>query len=239
MVKERANGLYGPTAFLLANILIGLPFLCTPSKDVIDLVLTALFFSVVTYWLIDLRSGLLPFVHYLTILYLDLIAAESLVVLISSIFPIFVVALALTAFANGLWMTVGGFLVTPTTLNVFWRYSFYQIDYQRYVFSALVRNQMVGSIYSCGKSCECMFVTSLANNCKISGTEAAQTLGYTTDNLKAYVCQFTTLLMLDCSDCNRSWIKSLCLGCIVLEKEVESAIVDVQMVRKWLLVVYF
>ena len=27
MVKERANGLYGPTAFLVANTIIGLPFL--------------------------------------------------------------------------------------------------------------------------------------------------------------------------------------------------------------------
>lgn len=27
-VKERANGLYGPTAFLVANFLIGLPYLC-------------------------------------------------------------------------------------------------------------------------------------------------------------------------------------------------------------------
>lgn len=34
-------------------------------------------------------------------LFLDLIAAESLVVLVSSLFPNFVVALALIAFANG------------------------------------------------------------------------------------------------------------------------------------------
>lgn len=28
--KERANGLYGPTAFLLSNFLIGIPFICEP-----------------------------------------------------------------------------------------------------------------------------------------------------------------------------------------------------------------
>jgi hypothetical protein len=27
-VKERANGLYGPTAFMLSNFIIGLPYLC-------------------------------------------------------------------------------------------------------------------------------------------------------------------------------------------------------------------
>jgi hypothetical protein len=28
MVKERANGLYGVTSFLIANLLIGIPFVC-------------------------------------------------------------------------------------------------------------------------------------------------------------------------------------------------------------------
>lgn len=140
-----------------------------------------------TYWLINLRPGPVPFFNYLGILYLDLLAAESLVVLISALFPIFVVALALTAFANGLWMTVGGFLVSPTVLNVFWKYTFYQIDYQRYAFSALVRNQMVGSVYECGANCECMLVTSLANQCMIDGSEAAVQLGYITSNNLSYV----------------------------------------------------
>lgn len=27
-IKERANGLYGPTAFMLSNFIIGLPYLC-------------------------------------------------------------------------------------------------------------------------------------------------------------------------------------------------------------------
>lgn len=146
-----------------------------------------LLFAVVTYFLINLRPGAGPFFNYLMILYFDLIAAESLVVLISAIFPIFVVALALTAFANGLWMSVGGFLVSPTVLNAFWKNTFYQIDYQRYTFVALVRNQMIGSIYTCGDACECMFVTSLVGDCQIDGSEAAQTLGYLTPNSRSYV----------------------------------------------------
>lgn len=28
-IKERANGLYGATAFMIANFLIGLPYLCS------------------------------------------------------------------------------------------------------------------------------------------------------------------------------------------------------------------
>src|SRR5438045_1018141 len=118
MVKERANGLYGPTAFLIANFVIGIPFLCkiSHSKHTDPTVVISLIFSVLTYWLINLRTGPMAFFNFLAILYLDLIAAEALVVLISAIFPNFVVALALVAFVNGLWMAVAGIFVTHPVL---------------------------------------------------------------------------------------------------------------------------
>ena len=93
-------------------------------------VLISLLFSCIAYWLSNFRPTAIAFFTWVMWLFLDLLAAESLVVLVSSIFPVFVIALALTAFANGLWMSVGGFLVTPTVLNVFWRYVFHYIDYQ-------------------------------------------------------------------------------------------------------------
>jgi hypothetical protein len=140
-VKERANGLYGPTQFVVANFIIGIPFLCElvasllqDSQGVIAnsvlVVFISLLFSTVAYWLVNFRGGAEPFFLFVMWHFLDLLAAESLVVLISSIFPNFVIALTLTAFANGLWMCVGGFLVSPTILNVFWRYVFHYIDYQ-------------------------------------------------------------------------------------------------------------
>jgi hypothetical protein len=95
-------------------------------------VFIATLFSIITYWLSNFRSSAVAFFTYLMWLFLDLIAAESLVVLMSSLVPNFVGALALTAFANGLWMSVGGFLVPIKTLNVFYKYVFYYIDYQVY-----------------------------------------------------------------------------------------------------------
>ena len=164
-----------------------------PQLGTNNLVLISLLFALVTYWLINLRSGPVAFFNYLAILFLDLLAAEALVVLISSIFPIFVMALAITAFANGLWMAVGGLFVSPNILNVFCKYTFYQFDYQRYAFSALVRNQMIGSIYQCGQDCHCMYVTSLANQCRISGAEAVEGLGFVTKNNLSYVHTFISL----------------------------------------------
>jgi hypothetical protein len=32
-IKERANGLYGPTSFMVANFIIGLPYLCEYYRD--------------------------------------------------------------------------------------------------------------------------------------------------------------------------------------------------------------
>lgn len=118
--KDRANGLYTALPFLIANFIIGLPYLF----------LIAVIFSVIAYWLSNFRPDGNAFMLWIMWLFLDLLAAESLVVLVSSLFPIFVVALAIVAFANGLWMSVGGFLVSPTILNVFWKYVFHYIDYQ-------------------------------------------------------------------------------------------------------------
>ncbi|KFY05621.1 hypothetical protein V492_08403 [Pseudogymnoascus sp. VKM F-4246] len=126
--KERANGLYGALPFVIANFLIGLPYLF----------LITVLFSVVAYWLSGFEPTAEAFFMWIMWLFLDLVAAESLVVLVSSLFPNFVVALALTAFANGLWMCVGGFLVPPTVLNVFWYYAFSFIDYQRWVFQGMM-----------------------------------------------------------------------------------------------------
>ena len=96
-IRERANGLYGAAPFMIANFLIGLPYLF----------LISLTFSLIAYFLTNFRPTASAFFTWVMWLFLDLLAGESLVVLMSSIFPYFVIALALTAFANGLWMSVG------------------------------------------------------------------------------------------------------------------------------------
>lgn len=175
--KERANGLYGPTAFMIANFIIGLPYLF----------LISLLFSVIAYFLSNFRPGAVPFWTWVMWLFLDLVAAESLVVLLSSLIPIFVVALAATAFANGLWMSVNGFMVQPETLNVFWRYVFHYIDYQAYVFRGMMVNEFGGRSYSCGSDCYCMYPSDLADQCKVDGKAVLATYGYDTGNISKYV----------------------------------------------------
>lgn len=179
--KERANGLYGPTAFMLANFVTGVPFLA----------LIAVLFSVVAYWLGNFAPSAQGFWTWTMWLFLDLLAAESLVVLLSSVVPVFVVALAATAFANGLWMCVGGFMVRPEALNVFWRYVFHYIDYQGYVFRGMMVNEFGRRDYSCERladgGCFCMYPSKLQDQCLIEGEAVLQSYGYGTGDVGRYV----------------------------------------------------
>lgn len=173
-MKERANGLYGPTSFMVANFITGLPYLF----------LISILFSIVVYWLSNFRPTAEAFFTWIMWLFLDLIAAESLVVLVSSLVPIFVVALAGTAFANGLWMSVGGFLVQPNSLNPFWRYVFHYIDYQSYVFQGMMVNEFGARNYTCAMNsqavngCTCSYESSLSDLCLIDGTAVLDSYGY-------------------------------------------------------------
>jgi ABC-type multidrug transport system ATPase subunit len=172
-IKDRANGLYGGTAFIISNFLIGLPYL----------LIIAFASSTFVYWMTNFRPEGSAFMIWVMWMYLNLIAAESLVVLMSSLFPHFVAALALTAFANGLWMSCNGFMVTPPLLNPFYRYVFYYIDYQAYVFKGLVVNEFGYRVYACGENCHCMFETSLKDQCLIDGVGVLENYGFNTSGV--------------------------------------------------------
>lgn len=168
--KERADGLYGPSLFVLSNFLVGLPFLLSFS----------VLFSSVAYWLCNFRPSLAGYCTWILWLFLDLVAAESLVVLVSSAIPIFVASLAITAFWNGIWMCTGGFMVHRDALNPFWKYAFYYIDYQAYVFQGMMVNEFERRVYSCAVStddssrCSCVYENPSAGECSVSGRHILQ-----------------------------------------------------------------
>ncbi|GKZ30654.1 hypothetical protein AbraIFM66950_009852 [Aspergillus brasiliensis] len=151
-IKERANGLYGALPFIVSNFIIGLPFLF----------IISLLFSIISYWLSNFNPTATSFFTWVMWLFLDLVAAESLVVFMTSIFPNFVISLALVAFANGLWMSA-------------------------YVFQGMMVNEFQHRIYTCGASCQCMYQTDLASECKIRGTGVLQEYGYATGRTGKWV----------------------------------------------------
>ncbi|UNI21341.1 hypothetical protein JDV02_007339 [Purpureocillium takamizusanense] len=172
-VKEHQNGLYGAAEFIVSNFIIGVPYLF----------LISVLFSVISYWLSNFQPTATAFFTWVMWLFLDLLAAESLVVFMSSLFPSFVISLALVAFANGLWMSVGGFMVPPTILNAFYKYVFHYWDYQKYVFQGMMVNEFGDRVYSCGSGCRCMYESPLADQCEIAGQAVLDQYGYATDQM--------------------------------------------------------
>ncbi len=170
-IKDRANGLYGSTAFIVSNFLVGLPYLF----------IIALSSSSFIYWMVTFRPDGTAFVIWVMWMYLNLVAAESLVVLMASLFPNFVGALALTAMANGIWMACNGFMVPVISLNPFYRYVFYYINYQAYVFRGLVTNEFGSRDYDCGEGCFCSYNTPLKGQCEIAGTGVLNMYGFEAD----------------------------------------------------------
>jgi ABC-type multidrug transport system permease subunit len=164
-VKEHQNGLYGAAELIISNFLIGIPYLF----------LISMLFSVISYWLSNFQPTAQAFFVWVFWLFLDLLAAEGLVVFMTSLFPSFVISLALVAFANGLWMSVDGFMVQPTILNSFYKYVFHYWDYQTYVFQNMMINEFKDRIYTCASTgpgpldCQCMYQTDLADQCLIRG----------------------------------------------------------------------
>ena len=178
--KERANGWYGPTAFIIANTLIGLPFLF----------IIVMFFSVIAYWLCGLWPTAQGFWTFAGFLFLDLVAAESLVVCVASIVPNFIVSLAGVAFANGLWMCTNGFLVPETILNVFWKSWVSKIDYQNWAFRAMMWNEFHDQQFECAAT-SCAFPSDDGKT--IAGRSVLAFYGYNEGQLGAYAAYMISI----------------------------------------------
>ncbi|KAF8895949.1 P-loop containing nucleoside triphosphate hydrolase protein [Mucidula mucida] len=140
--REKKNGLYTTLPFILSNTIVNVPFLF----------LCTLFFSLIMYWAVGLHPGARPFFRFLAFLLLAIMAAESQVLIIASLIPIFVAALAIGAFMNGFWMSVGGYFIKARSLPRFWYYSFHFMDYQKYAFELLTTSDLHGITFDCEKT---------------------------------------------------------------------------------------
>ncbi|KAG6901786.1 hypothetical protein C0995_007889 [Termitomyces sp. Mi166 len=163
--RESKNGLYGALPFVIANTLVNIPFLfgCT------------VLFTLICYWAIGLHSGAIAFFRFLAFLFLAILVAESQVLVVASILPVFVAALAISAFINGFWMSVGGYFIKARSLPRFWYYSFHFMDYQKYAFELITNSDLRGLVFQCqtqsNGSCICAYPSSTSASCTISGED--------------------------------------------------------------------
>jgi ABC-type multidrug transport system permease subunit len=81
----------------------------------------------------------------------------------------------------GLWMVVQGYFVQKKNLPAFWRYSFHLIDFQKYGFEGLVRNEFLGKTFQCDRvqnGCFCVVPSSAPSSCTFSGQDVLKFMDY-------------------------------------------------------------
>ena len=137
-IKERANGSVGTASYMIAHFVVDLPFLFA---------LAAVCGSI-CFYLTGVGNGPTHFGHFVLNLWLSFVVAESLMLLIASIVPFFIVGIAAGAFAFGAFMVVQGFFIKIELIGWWWRWMHY-IGLHSYSFSSLLYVQFHNQTYPC------------------------------------------------------------------------------------------
>lgn len=113
--RERSNGWYSVGPYVLANTLCGIP----------GLFLMAGISTLIVYPSVGLNPIAGRWLLFLLDLFLSLWVAESIMLVLSAIVPIYIVGMALGAGLFGMFMLVTGFFVLPENLPSYWVWGYY------------------------------------------------------------------------------------------------------------------
>ncbi|XP_021753225.1 ABC transporter G family member 11-like [Chenopodium quinoa] len=133
--RERLNGHYSTTSFVVGNTLSSVPFL----------LLVALIPGAITYFLPGLQKSYHNFVYFILVLFACMLLVESLMMIVASLVPNFLMGIITGSGVQGLMMLSGGFFRLPDDLpDIFWRYPLYYISFHKYAFQGLFKNEFIG-----------------------------------------------------------------------------------------------
>ncbi|XP_030547894.1 ABC transporter G family member 1-like [Rhodamnia argentea] len=136
--RERLNGHYGSGAFVLANTLSSVPFL----------LMISLIPGAITYYLVGLQRELGHFLFFATTLLACMMLVESLMMIVASVVPSFLMGLTAGSGIQGLMILGGGFFRLPNDLpRVFWRYPVYYLSFNKYAFHGMFKNEFEGLMF--------------------------------------------------------------------------------------------
>lgn len=133
--RERLNGHYGAGVFVVGNTLSSMPYLL-----VISLIPGA-----IIYYLVGLQRGNEKFVYFILVLFACMMLVESIMMIVASMVPNFLMGLITGAGIQGLMILSGGFFRLPNNLPaIFWRYPMYYIAFHKYAYQGLYKNEFEG-----------------------------------------------------------------------------------------------
>ena len=129
------NGHYGVGAYVIGNTLSSIPYLL-----VISLIPGA-----IAYFLVGLQKSFEHFVYFALVLFVCMMLVESLMMIVASIVPDFLMGIITGAGIQGVMMLNGGFFRLPNDLpKPFWRYPMYYIAFHKYANQGFYKNEFEG-----------------------------------------------------------------------------------------------
>ncbi|ESW03549.1 hypothetical protein PHAVU_011G023100 [Phaseolus vulgaris] len=133
--RERLNGYYGVAAYILSNFLSSFPFL----------VAIALTSSTITYNMVKFRPGISHFVFFTINIYSCISVIESLMMVVASLVPNFLMGIITGAGIIGIMMMTSGFFRLLSDLpKPVWRYPISYISYGSWAIQGAYKNDLLG-----------------------------------------------------------------------------------------------
>ncbi|KAL3845151.1 hypothetical protein ACJIZ3_002554 [Penstemon smallii] len=133
--RERLNGHYGVASFVVGNTLSSIPYL----------LLISVLPGAMAYYLVGLQKSIDHFVYFALLLFACMMLVESLMMIVASVVPDFLMGIITGAGIQGVMMLNGGFFRLPNDLpNPFWKFPMYYIAFHKYGNQGFYKNEFVG-----------------------------------------------------------------------------------------------
>ncbi|KAJ8453183.1 hypothetical protein Cgig2_008067 [Carnegiea gigantea] len=133
--RERLNGHYGVGAYVIGNTISSMPYL----------LIISLIPGAIAYYLVGLQRGIEHFIYFALVLFVCMMLVESLMMIVASIVPDFLMGIITGAGIQGVMILNGGFFRLPNDLpKPFWRYPMYYIAFHKYANQGFYKNEFEG-----------------------------------------------------------------------------------------------
>ncbi|KAK1277460.1 ABC transporter G family member 15 [Acorus gramineus] len=132
---ERLNGHYGVAVFIISNFLSSSPFLLVLSFTS----------GTITYYMVKFHPGIIHYIYFCTSLFGSIAVIESLMMVVASLVPNFLMGIVTGAGIMGIMMmTAGFFRLLPELPKPIWRYPISYITYGSWALQGQYKNDLIG-----------------------------------------------------------------------------------------------
>lgn len=112
------------------------------------LLIISLIPGAIAYYLVHLQRGFNHFIYFALVLFVCMMLVESLMMIVASLVPDFLMGIITGAGIQGVMMLNGGFFRLPNDLpKPFWKYPMYYIAFHKYANQGFYKNEFEGLVF--------------------------------------------------------------------------------------------